>query len=38
MRLEILKALSVLHPDHDIVEVRTKWPSGDMMVEQRHSA
>jgi len=37
MRLEILKALAVLHPDHDIVEVRTKWASGNTMVGRTRS-
>jgi hypothetical protein len=37
LRLEILKTLSVLHPDHDIVEVRTKWSSGSVMVGRTRS-
>jgi len=37
MRIEILKTLSVLHPDHDIVEVRTKWASGNMMIGRTRS-
>jgi hypothetical protein len=37
VRLEILKTLAVLHPDHDIVEVRTKWASGNTMVGRTRS-
>ena len=37
VRIEILQTLSVLHPDHDIVEVRTKWASGNMMIGRTRS-
>ena len=35
--MEVLTTLAVLHPNHDIVEVRTKWASGDTMVGRTRS-
>jgi len=35
--MEVLKTLAVLHPDRDIVEVRTKWASGGTMVGRTRS-
>lgn len=34
---EVLRTLSVLHPEHDVVEVRTKWESGTVMLGRTKS-